>query len=158
MATAAQVTKAILQEILVHGSESELEADEFKDTVFVMNNYMTAQDANGINLGYTVVSNLGDEITIPAGAIQGLISNVAIMIAPQFGATVDQGLVVKAKIGLQAMRKLGVTIGKMQFPGTLPIGSGNESNNFDSRDHFFNNSDSNVETEANQNIGLESST
>jgi hypothetical protein len=160
MATAAQVSKAILQEILVHGAESQLEAVEFQDTIFAMNNYMTAIDANGIHLGYTVVSDLGDTITVPAGALQGIISNVAVMVAPQFGAEIPQGLAIKAKVGLRAMRKLGVTLASMQFPGTLPLGSGNETtNNWDSEQHFFFNSEDNdVSTETNQNIGLESST
>lgn len=159
MTTAAQTVKAILQEILVHGSESELEAVEFQDTIFAMNNYMTALDANGVSLGYTVVSDLGDEITVPAGALQGLIANVAVMVAPQFGATASGELIAKAKVGMNAMRKLGITIGNMQFPGTLPIGSGNEpTNSFDHQDHFFYNSDDNIETETNQNIGLESDT
>jgi len=158
MATAAIVTKAILQEILVHGAESELEAVEFQDTVFAMNNYMTAQAANGINLGYTVVSDLGDDITVPAGALQGIISNVAVMIAPQFGAQVDQALIAKAKVGLNAMRKLGITIQPMAYPSTLPVGSGNEGDGNFSNDHFFPGPDENLITETGQNIGLESNT
>ena len=158
MAKASQVTKAILQEILVHGAESELEAVEFQDTVFAMNNYMTAQAANGINLGYTVVSDLGDDITVPAGALQGIISNVAVMIAPQFGAQVDQALIAKAKVGLNAMRKLGITIQPMAYPSTLPVGSGNEGDGNFSNDHFFPGPDENLITETGQNIGLESNT
>jgi len=152
MAKASQVTKAILQEILVHGAESELEAVEFQDT------YMTAQAANGINLGYTVVSDLGDDITVPAGALQGIISNVAVMIAPQFGAQVDQALIAKAKVGLNAMRKLGITIQPMAYPSTLPVGSGNEGDGNFSNDHFFPGPDENLITETGQNIGLESNT
>ena len=158
MATAAQVTKAILQEILVHGSESELEAVEFQDTVFTMNNYMTAQDASGIKLGYTVVTDLGDEITIPNGALQGLISNVAIMVAPQFGATVEQSLIAKAQMGLSAMRKLGVSQERMRFPSTLPRGSGNESNTTGREDHFFHDDQDSVLTETGNNISLETNT
>lgn len=158
MADAAQVTKAILQEILVHGAESELEAGEFQDTVFAMNNYMTAQDASGIKLGYTIVTDLGDDITIPNGALQGLISNVAIMIAPQFGAVVEQSLIAKAQMGLSAMRKLGVSQENMRFPSTLPRGSGNESDTTSRDDHFFTGPDDNILTETGQNIGLESNT
>ena len=157
MATAAQVCKAILQEIVVQASEADLEADELQDTIFAMNNYMTAQDANGISLGYTVVNDLSDQITVPAGALQGIIANVAIIVAPQFGATVTQGLLVKASDGLRAMRKLGITLSPMSFPNTLPIGAGNEGDQFD-RDHFFPGPDESVLTETGQSIGLESGT
>jgi len=157
MTTAAQVTKAILQEILVRSVEAPLEADEIQDTIFAMNNYMTALDAEGVSLGYTIVADLGDDITIPAGALQGLISNVAIMVAPQFGATVDQALIAKAKVGLSAMRKLGVTLEPMVFPSTLPVGSGNEFRH-GNNDHFYPGSDAEILTETGNGIGLESGT
>lgn len=157
MATAAQVVKAILQEILVQESEADIEADEAQDTVFAMNNYMTAQAANGINLGYTIVADLGDDITVPAGALQGIISNVAIMVAPQFNGVISQGLAAKAADGLNAMRKLGITLAPMAFPGTLPIGAGNEGDSF-SHDHFFPGPGDDLLTETGNNIGLESGT
>ena len=158
MATAAQVTKAILQEILVRSVEAPLEPDELQDTIFAMNNYMTALDADGVHLGYTVVSSLGDEVTVPAGALQGLIANVAIDVAPQFGATVSQALVLKAKKGMSAMRKLGITIGTMSYPDSLPVGSGNEGDWYNNHDHFYTGADSATLTETGNNVGLETNT
>ena len=38
MATVAQVAKASLQRILVQASEAPLEADEYADFIFAMNN------------------------------------------------------------------------------------------------------------------------
>ncbi len=60
MATVAQVAKASLQRILVQASEAPLEPDEYQDFIFSMNNYMFQLDAQGVQLGYTEVSNLGD--------------------------------------------------------------------------------------------------
>jgi hypothetical protein len=62
MATVAQVAKASLQRILVQASEAPLEADEYQDFIFAMNNYMMSLDAQGIHLGYTEVSNLSDTV------------------------------------------------------------------------------------------------
>ena len=159
MTTAAQVVKAIGQEILVQGSEAPLEADEAQDIIFAMNLYMAAQDANGIHLGYTVVDTLNDVITIPMGALQGLIANVAIMVAPQFGAgaRVDAALIAKAKLGLNAMRKLGVTIAPMSYPDTLPVGSGNEGN-WPNNWHFYPETADTALTETGNNIALETNT
>jgi hypothetical protein len=156
MATAAQVLKAILQEILVQAAESELESDEYQDTIFAMNNYMTALDANGVSLGYTIVGNLADEVTIPAGALQGLIANVAIMVAPQYGATVTAALAEKAKFGIKAMLKLGAGQSPMVHPSTLPYGSGNEIQQDWRR--FYPGSTDNVVTETGENISLETDT
>ena len=66
--TADQMVKAILGKILVRASEAEIQPDEAQDTVFAMNNYMTALAVSGINLGYTVVDDLSDPITVAPGA------------------------------------------------------------------------------------------
>ena len=138
MTTAATLVKQILNEINVRSVESELEADEIQDTLFALNAYMLTLDANGIKLGFTEVENLGDSITVPGGAIMGIIANVAVMMAPTFGVTVSQETVVKAKIGLSAMRKLGVKINPSQYPQGLPIGSGNEHCGHDWYKFYYN--------------------
>ena len=158
MATAAQVTKAILQSILVRGVESPLEADEIQDAIFGLNNYMTMLDADGIHLGYTIVSDLGDEITIPNGALQGVIANAAIFMAPQFTNTqISPALALMAKTGLSAMRKLGVTVGPMLLPDTLPIGSGNEWD-WGQDNHFYDGVSDDILTETGNGIQLETNT
>ena len=82
MATVAQVAKASLQRILVQASEAPLEPDEYQDYIFALNNYMAQLDAQGVMLGYTVVDSLGDEVTVPTGALRGIIANMAIEVAP----------------------------------------------------------------------------
>ena len=69
MATVAQVAKASLQRILVQAAESPLEPAEYQDYIFALNNYMTQLDAQGVQLGYTEVSDLGDAVTVRASLI-----------------------------------------------------------------------------------------
>ena len=123
MATAAQVLKAALQRIIVQASEAALQPDEYQDAIFAMNNRALAWDAQGIQLGYTIVTDLGDEVTVPIGALRGLIANVAIEIAPDYSGQVTQALVTQAKLGFDAILHLGNRIGQTEFPSTLPIGS-----------------------------------
>lgn len=125
MATASQVIKAALQEILVQASEAPLEADEYQDSIFILNTMMQAYDADGIKLGWTDVSNLADVLTVPIGALMGIISALAVRLAPTWGANVSPELIDKAKIGVETMRKLGVILEDIEFPSTLPRGSGN---------------------------------
>ena len=103
MATVAQVAKASLQRILVQASEAPLEPDEYQDFIFAMNNYMAELDAAGISLGYTEVTDLGDEVTIPTGALRGLIANMAIEVAPDFGGVISVGLQRAARDGYNTM-------------------------------------------------------
>lgn len=125
MATAEQVAKASLQRILVQGSEAPFEADEYHDFVFALNNYMSALEAEGVDLGYTQVENLSDDVTVPPGALRGIIANVAIEVAPDYGGVVSPELVQQAVSGMKAMRKLGQSLKKTCYPSTLPVGSGN---------------------------------
>ena len=125
MATAAQVIKASLQEILVQASEAPLESDEYQDSIFILNTMMQALDADGIKLGWTDIATLADELTVPIGALMGIISVLAVRLAPTWGANVPPELIDKAKAGLETMRKLGVIQTDMQFPSTLSRGSGN---------------------------------
>ena len=157
MATAAQVLKAALQSILVQASEAPLEADEFQDTIFAMNNFMFALASDGVNLGYTEVSDLGDEITIPTGALRGLIANIGIEMAPDFGGVVSEALGVRAISGLKTMRRLGISLGASAMPSTLPVGSGNQDD-FLCNSHFYPDLEATILAEAAGTIGLESGT
>lgn len=155
MATAAQVLKAALQRILVQASEADLEPDEFSDAIFAMNNYMLDLDARGINLGYTEVTNLADIITIPTGALRGLIANLAIEIAPDYDGDISPGLVKAASEGLKAMEELGVVVTTSFFPSTLPIGSGNEHNDHGLSNRFYPDLEREILAETTGAIGLE---
>ena len=158
MATVAQVAKAALQRILVQASESSLEPDEYQDFIFAMNNYMSQLDAQGVSLGYTEVENLADEVTIPAGALRGLIANMAIEVSPDYGGVISQGLVVAAQQGLQTMKLLGQRIGKTALPSTLPIGSGNEDQQWGISGAFYPETEQDILAETTGAIGLENNT
>ncbi len=158
MATVAQVAKASLQRILVQASEAPLEADEYQDFIFAMNNYMAQLDAQGISLGYTEVSDLGDEVTIPTGALRGLIANMAIEVSPDYGGVISQGLIAAAQQGLQSMRILGQRIQASKNPSTLPLGSGNEDMLYGYSGHFYPDQEADILAESTGAIGLENNT
>lgn len=125
MATVEQIAKASLQRIIVQGSESPLNPDDYQDFIFALNNYMTDLDAQGVALGYTVVNDLSDQVTIPVGALRGVIANMAIEVAPDYGGFVSPELALQAQQGMNAMRRLGKSSPRTQYPSTLPRGSGN---------------------------------
>ena len=158
MATASQVIKAALQRIVVQASEAPIEPSEAQDFIFAMNNYMFDLDARGIALGYTVVGGLGDEITIPLGALRGLIANMAIEVAPDYDGQVSQALVLAASEGFKAMQRLGQIIPTSEFPGTLPIGSGNEGRHHRRESHFYADLEAQILAETTGSIGLETGT
>lgn len=155
METTEIVVKDILQEILVQASEQPIEAVDFQFVVRYMNRYM-AQLAVTVPLGYTSVSKPTDLITIPEGAINGLIFNVALKIVTSFDVQPGQMLFENAKDGLNAMRKLSRNPIATKHPSTLPVGSGNECYRDQSR--FYQGDEDTVLTEQNGAILLEGST
>lgn len=155
MTTAAQVIKFALQEIITQASESPLESDEYQDCIFALNTMMLEYDADGIHLGFTEVTNLGDTITVPAGAISGVTSNLAVRVAPQFQGVITPELMKKAQDGYRVMCKLGVTIQPTQFGSMVPRGSGNYNWGCSK---YYPATDEEIEAEVNNNIQVESNT
>jgi len=157
MASAAQVATASLKRILVEADESPLEASEYQDFIDSMNNYMLALDAEGIKLGYTLVSDLGDEVTVPVGALRGIIANMAIEVSPDYGGQVSAGLINAARDGMRAMLRLGMGILPTAYPSTLPRGSGNEGC-FDTDYHFYPELEATILSETTGSVNVESGT
>lgn len=123
--TAGDVASRALKLILVEAADSGLEPDEYKDALDAMNGYMASLEAEGLRLGYARVCNVSDIVTIPDGALRGLISNLAIEMAPMYGGKVSTALIKQASEGLVAMRRLGCRVGQALYPDNLPMGSGN---------------------------------
>ena len=157
MATVAQVAKASLQRILVQQDESPLEPSEYQDFIFAMNNLMLDLDAKGINLGYTEVSNLGDEITIPSSCLRGLIALMAIEVAPDYNRPIPEALAAAAQASLRTLRRVGTTLRQTEYPSTLPRGSGNYNDTFRD-DHFFPELEAEILTESGGAILIEDDT
>jgi hypothetical protein len=87
---------------------------------------MSALEADNVFLGYTPVSNAADEITIPEGAIRGLVANMAQEVAPDYGIAVSAELAKQAMDGLRVMRLLGRARVQTAYPAGLPMGHGRE--------------------------------
>ena len=82
METGQSVVSDILQEILVQSSEQAIEAVDAQTCIRYMNRFM-AELAVTTPLGYTVITNPTDQITVPDGAINGLIYTADVFIADE---------------------------------------------------------------------------
>lgn len=158
MATLAQIANASLQKILVQGAEAPLEPEDYQSYLFTLNSFMADLAANGISLGYTVVENLSDEITVPLGALRGIIYNMAVECAPEYGGVVSQQCQMIANAGMDTLRMIGQSVPTSRFPSTLPLGSGNYYNNVGMGGYFYPDEESTILGETTGSIGLESET
>lgn len=135
METASSVINDALQELIIQASEQAVQSVDFQTGIRYLNRMMASFDAQGISLGYTKVDNAADEITVPDGAIEGMIFNLALRLSTSYDIPVGPSLALNARDGLEAMRALSVEILPSSYPCTLPIGSGNEGEAGD--EHYY---------------------
>ena len=156
--TADYVVKKVLDFLVVGSAEASIPAVEAQNIVDLMNDYMASIDVLRIDLGYTEVNTLADIITVPAGAIRGIIANVGIEAAPGYDVPVTPAMALKAKSGLRAMIRLSGGIGPTQYPSTLPRGSGNTGRNGFRHDRFYPDLQNTILAETSGTVGLEEDT
>ena len=128
--TAQTLVSDILQELLINSAEQSIPAVDFQTAVRYLNRYMAEQDADGIKLGFTQITNPDDAITVAAGAINGIIYNVALNLATTYDVVVTPELAVKARNGLNIMIKIGSPIQGSKYTSNTPRGSGNQNDTF----------------------------
>lgn len=131
---AGDVIKDAYFELLEASDEAPIEASEMATGLRYLNRLMSRLAAQGYDLGYTEVTNPSDIITVPAGAMDGIVSNLAVSLSAQFPQSgISQGLQSKAILGMTAIRRLSTEVIPSNYPSTLPIGSGSQCSGSNSR-------------------------
>jgi hypothetical protein len=130
MTTASDVVTAALGLTLTRAGDIPLEPNEIAQGIFQLNNMMASWS---LSLGYTKVSSSSDPITTPDYAIDAMVQNLAIRLAPSFGGMVDADLRENARQAKKDMLRQAVKIGPAKMPRTLPRGTGNTRPFRDSR-------------------------
>ena len=129
MPTVTEIVTGALQLLEIRTAESAITADEAEDGLTALNDMMNEWNVDGINIGYETLDDVEDEVFVTLGSIGAIKSNLAIYIAPEYGRIVTPGLEVRALRSKRSLRA-SIPLNQSQFPDTLPIGSGNEDNNF----------------------------
>lgn len=127
MATATDIANRSLSRIRVKVAGSDVSTAELSDFINAMNDYMASLGGLGVRLGYTTVSAGTDEVTIPDSCVRGLVANMAIEVAPDYGAEISPGLSRAATEGFATMQRVAREPVRASFPDTLPMGSGNSN-------------------------------
>lgn len=127
--TASDVILDALKEIVATPSEAAIGSYEAQTGIFYLNAMMQDFAINGINIGYTIIGSLGDAVTVPDGALEAMVKNLAIEISPAFKETLTSSdLFEQAQDGLGTLLQISMpTIANAAYPSTIPMGSGNYS-------------------------------
>ena len=159
MATASEIITDALGELFNSAGEQPVVAEEMSSGIRYLNRMMNAWSASGLALGFTVITSPSDTITVADGALDGIVSNLAVRLAPRYGMEITPELNLNARDGKKVIRKLAVSTRATSHPCTLPIGSGNESSfNGTTTEKFYPCPEDSALTEEGGNITLESDT
>jgi hypothetical protein len=71
-----------------------------------LNQMMALWESDGNEIGYIPVGTVTDILTVPDAAILGIVNNLAIHMAPSFGATVPPEIIALAQLGMQVIDKI----------------------------------------------------
>lgn len=157
MATAKEVITDALEDILEQSVEEPVQKAQGKAGIRYLNDMMAMWDLEGISIGYTKIGNLGDHLTVSDGSIAAIKANLSIFLASKYDASVSPELAKRANDSYIAILNSVVTPIGMEFPDTLPRGSGNTYPGIDD-EKYYTERKSQIVTETGGSIALEEDT
>jgi len=125
MSTALKIIERAFSKIGIKPAETPLSASEIADGVDILNDLLAAWDATGTLKGIAPVDAASSELLEPRCATWALKSNVAVLLAGEYGIQLSPGMVYDASEGINQMITALTNLRNLEFPSTLPIGSGN---------------------------------
>jgi hypothetical protein len=104
--SASQVIADSLLAINVIRAGQSPTASMLEQGVRRLNQMMALWESDGNEIGYIPVGTVTDILTVPDAAILGIVNNLAIHMAPSFGATVPPEIIALAQLGMQVIDKI----------------------------------------------------
>jgi hypothetical protein len=135
MTTVLQIVNGAAVKIGLKTAEVDLEAFEFQQILDEMNDMLSIWADRGLTPAFVQVSNSTDTVNIEDSAVSAAKNNLAINIAPSFDKLITPALAKIAADTLQALQSSTVFLGRIKYPDTLPMGSGNGCTDYEER--FF---------------------
>lgn len=137
MTTAIQIADGAAEELGVKTANIALEPEDFQVILDRLNRLGVAWADIGLTPSFVRVANDTDTIAIDGNAEEAFIFTLAIRCAPAFERIVTPALAENAKTTLTTLRASVNHIGPVDFPDTLPTGSGNDCPQTFNTERFF---------------------
>jgi hypothetical protein len=127
MTTALQLVEGAAEELTVKTAEIPLESADAQIFLDRMNDMLSEWADIGITKQFSEVFNLSDTVQIDRNAVAAVKYNLAIRCAPAFQKQVAMALGTVAQDSYNRLLA-SITHIDVEFPDTLPVGSGNQCN------------------------------
>lgn len=124
--TKKDIINLAFEEIGLAGYIFDLQAEQLQSALSRLDLMMAEWSSEGINIGYTLSSNINDEVNTPDTSIKAMYSNLAKIIAPLYGKTLSDDTKNNANKSYKNLVRKSITINSMQL-NNLPKGAGNKA-------------------------------
>lgn len=138
MTTATQIVNGAAIDLGVKTAEIALEADDFNVLFTKMNDMLLEWADLGLTPAFVEVFNGTDILNIEDNARAAIKANLAVRCASAFQKPMTIELSGLAATTLERLYISTSFIGEVEYPDSLPIGSGNECSPSDIDQRFFN--------------------
>ena len=142
MATGTDIIEGALRKLKVISPEIPMESHYSDNGLVDLNDFGLLLETS-LPLGFTALSSASSAVNIPVEAVGMYKSNLAIYLAPQYGKTLDPLLLKEAGDSKKAVLRAFQQTLEVDFPDSLPMGSGNSGLAYDEQEFFPANKDVN---------------
>ena len=128
--TKRQLIEAAFEEVGLAAYTFDLTPAQMESALRRMDSMLATWNSKGIRISYPLPrspedSGLDEETIIPDRAVEAIVSNLALRLAPSYGKQVAVEVKTSARQAYEALLARAAMPSEMQFPKTLPAGAGN---------------------------------
>ena len=132
--TKGELVQSALNEIGIADYDFDVGAEQVESAMRRLDSMIAMWDNKGIKLGYPVSTQANDssvrqDSNIPDNAVEAVITNLAVRIAPSYGKIVFPDTKMVAKESLDVLYKQFAMADEMQL-GSMPIGAGYKNTDY----------------------------
>ena len=134
MTTAAEIITDALGEIGYQAAETPVEPDDMRVGLRKLNDMLAEWSESGLLVAQPV-KNSGDTLNVSRGSVNGVMMNLAGRLTTPFRKPITPELAASIQAANQNLLRIAVKPIDVDYPDSLPRGSGNECDYED--DRFF---------------------
>lgn len=137
MTTARRMIERAFSKAGIKPAESPLSDSEYQDGLDVLNDMLALWDANSVLEGVPLMDNTEDTVDCPRYAEGAIKAGLAIAIAGEYDRAVTQAMAADWTDKFEGLVAANTDLSSIDFPDTLPIGSGNRDSYYSYVDDVF---------------------
>lgn len=127
MSTAQKILDRAFTKNGIRAAETPLTPSEISDGLDVLNDLLASWDSTGVLKGITPVMDVSEDLMEPRYSTWAIKTHVAAILAGEYGVQVTQALAADVVNSMNSMLSASINLQDLEFPSTLPIGSGNRN-------------------------------